>query len=175
MLVARICADCLDDKVNDGSSKTWKALHKPDAIANARRCAPTSRSWAREHRVLRVVKAEQTRQETKRLRKSAKKISREAEASALRKAAAELALTNLVVEQAAPTEEIGQLGKRVNVAYRNAERRLWGNHQAARYPARCGAGAPGPDQTRREFQGEPDKPFHPPPGISRQGSRRGLG
>jgi hypothetical protein len=34
VFVARICADCLDDKVNDGSSKTWKALHKPDAIGN---------------------------------------------------------------------------------------------------------------------------------------------
>jgi hypothetical protein len=109
------------------------------------------------------------------LRKSAKKIRRKAEASALRKAAAEQALTNLVAEQAALTERIGQLGKRVDVVYRNAERRLWGNHQAARYPAHCGAGAPGPDQSRLEFQGELDKPSRPPPGISRQGSRRGLG
>ncbi len=34
VFVGRICADCLDDKVNDGSSKTWKALHKPDAFGN---------------------------------------------------------------------------------------------------------------------------------------------
>jgi hypothetical protein len=54
------------------------------------------------------------------LRKSAKKIRRKAEASALRKAAAEQALTNLVAEQAALTERIGQLGKRIDVVYRNA-------------------------------------------------------
>ena len=63
VLVARICADCLDDKVNDSSSKTWKALHKLDAIRNfGKMCGDSlaSRRWAREDRVLRLVKAEQT-------------------------------------------------------------------------------------------------------------------